>query len=171
MKKRSHLALLESRFPDLAVRKDRGGRSFRSVTGREVFRVDSTGSTLTLPVPRNLIEDLFGGLPFPVEARDSGSVVRLDAVAESDLLFDLIDALHEQGLEGPAPEAPLASLRTALPAPEKKAAPPARSGVLARALVVGIAVLVTVFLLLSWSLAQKAVDEDRQRSIQTLLRR
>lgn len=166
-----HPDLLETRFPELSVDRGRGGRSFRSKRGGEVFRVDGAGRKLTLPVPRQMIEDLFGGLPFPVDSMEASSVVRLDRLPEKDLLFDLIDALHEQGMEG-AP-APSGTDRTKGRGKSAvlRAAGPTRSRLLGRVLLLGLGILVAAFLGLSWSLAQKGVDQDRERSIETLLRR
>ncbi|MFH1278715.1 MAG: hypothetical protein ABIK65_10075 [Candidatus Eisenbacteria bacterium] len=173
MKKNArHPDLLETRFPELSVEKEGGGgRAFRSKRGGEVFRVDGSGRKLTLPVPRQTIEDLFGGLPFPVQSKDASSVVRLDEIVERDLLFDLIDALHEQGVEK-SPHPPVSGRPAAGPG-QGAAAPAARSrsDLLARILLIGVGLLVAAFLGLSWSLAQKGVDQDRERSIETLLRR
>jgi len=160
----SRLASIEKRFPHLVDRPVRGGRSFRSPGGREIFRISSGGSQLTLPLPRRVLDDLFGGLPFPVESRNESSVIPLEEVADPELIYRLIEALEEQGPGKAVPAGEVARAPVAV-----RRAP--RSTVAARALVVGFGILLLLFLAVSWTLAHRGLDQDKKRSIETLLRR
>ncbi len=166
------LANLENQFPHLTVRKEGMDRSFRSPAGREVFRLEE-GGKIRLPVPRQLLEDLFDGLPFPVDSIGTESVIRIAEVPEQDLIFNLIEAIVEQGgdessiIESTGPKA---AILPGSEAARKKSGFPSWK-IITRVLITGLAILTAAFLVLSWTLAQRGVDQDRQRSIETLLRR
>ncbi|MFH1681382.1 MAG: hypothetical protein ABIH26_12170 [Candidatus Eisenbacteria bacterium] len=163
----SHRRILEERFPHLIERREEGGgRSFRSVSGAEVFRLEADGRRLRLPVPRETLDDLFGGLPFPVESVDRASVIRLHEVEDAELIFSLIEALDEQAgaVSGEEPAASR-SARGSKPSGSR------HSTRLVRIVLAAIAVLVTLFLAFSWKLAQRNLDQDREQWIETLLRR
>jgi len=163
-----HVRILEDRFPHLVVKDEEGGRSFRSAGGAEIFRLEADGRRLRLPVSRKVLDDLFGGLPFPVESSDRASVVPLADVGEPELIFALIEALEEQAGASPGHDEPKAAAPARRIAPEAPSRIPTR---LLRIALAGIALLLALFLGFSWKLAQKSLDQDREQWIETLLRR
>ena len=166
------LADLESQFPHLTVRKEGRDRSFRTPGGNEVFRLEE-GGKVRLPVPRQLLNDLFGGLPFPVDSIGSSSVIPIAQVPDQDLVLNLIEAIVEQGGDE---STVVESVGKKMARLSGSAAARKRSRftswkIMVRVLLIGFAILTTAFLVLSWTLARQGIDQDRQRNIETLLRR
>jgi hypothetical protein len=164
-----HLRILEERFPHLVGKDEEGGgRSFRSSGGAEIFRLEADGRRLRLPVPRKVLDDLFGGLPFPVESSDRASIVPLPDVGEPELVFALIEALEEQAGASRDQSETEAAARARPGTPRAASRIPTR---LLRIALAAIALLLALFLGFSWKLAQKSLDQDREQWIETLLRR
>jgi len=170
---RSDLEVLEERFSHLLQKEDSRGRSFRSLAGRELFRVERSGEKLHIPLSAQVVENLFGVTPFPLESSGDGSVIALNSTGEIDLICSLIEVLEEQA-EEPVLKGPKKRPRRrkpALPALPPVEAKLPSSKLLTRALLVGVGILLVAFLALSYVLAQKDVQVDRERSIESLLRR
>jgi hypothetical protein len=167
----THRNVLEDRFPHLVPTEDgSGGRSYRTTAGREVFSLDAEDRRLRLPIARETLADLFGGLPFPVEARDGASLVSLADVEDEATLFGLIDALEEQsGASSRETPADPAGPRPAA-SPERRERR-GRSARLVAVLAAAAVLLLALFLAYSWRLAQRSLDQDREQWIETLLRR
>lgn len=160
--------LLEDRFPHL-VKKDEegGGRSYRTAAGKEVFAIDPDGRKLRIPVERKLLDDLFGGVPFPVESAGEQSIVPLQDLNDPEILFALIEALEEQS----GATMPGASDASPASRPARFGSGSPRSTRLMRLAFAALALLLVVFLAYSWNLARRGLDRDREQWIETLLRR
>ncbi len=93
------LRVLERRFSHLNRRVVGESIVYRTRGGRELFRLEGNGNRLRVPVPVELLKNLFGDLPFSVDPYGDTCVIPLDRVGDEVLLWTLLEALGEQTVD------------------------------------------------------------------------
>lgn len=188
----SKLRELERRFAHLNRMELGESIIYRTKGGRELFRLEADGRRLRLPVSFEIINSLFGDIPFPVEPYGDSCVVNLDTLADDVLLWTLLEALGEQSVDTTD------ELRRANPVDVieksmremsdggsgvRRRRPEVRESEIAgstrhlpvrfllKVALAGVALLLAAFLSLSFMLGSKSLHEDREISIEELLRR
>lgn len=188
----SKLRELERRFAHLNRSELGESIIYRARGGRELFRLESNGRRLRLPVSFEIIQSLFGEVPFRVEPYGDSCVVNLDSLTDEVLLWTLLEALGEQSVDT-TDEVRRAnpvdvieqSMNDLSPSDGtiRKRRPDVRESEIAsstrhlpvqfllRVALAGVALLLAAFLSLSFMLGSRSVSEDREMSVEELLRR
>ncbi len=188
----SKLRELERRFAHLNRSELGESIIYRTRGGRELFRLESNGRRLRLPVSFEIIQSLFGEVPFRVEPYGDSCVVNLDSLGDEVLLWTLLEALGEQSVDTTdevrrtnAVDVIEKSMNEISPsggAIRKRPVDLKESEIagstrhlpvqfLLRVAVAGVVLLLAAFLSLSFMLGSRAANDDREISVEELLRR
>ncbi len=165
---------------------------YRTKRGRELFRLEGNGSRLRLPVSYEILQSLFGEVPFHVEPFGDSCVIPLDTLHDEVLLWTLLEALGEQSVDttdelrrqDPVDviERSIEEIEATSPPPKRRKAQTAESEIagstrqlplhfIVRVAVAGFVLLFAAFLTLSFLLGAKPTPDDPRAPVEQLLRR
>ncbi len=189
----SNLRELERRFGHLNRSEVGESIIYRTRRGRELFRLEENGSRLRLPISLEILQSLFGEMPFEVEPYGDSCTVLLHSLDDQVLLWTLLEALGEQSVDTNdelrradpvdviersmlklgGPQTPVTINRRPDVIPSEIAGSTRALPVqfLVKAAVAGIILLLTAFVSLSYMLGSKSVVNDREISVEELLRK
>ncbi len=165
---------------------------YKTRSGRELFRLEGQGTRLRVPVSLEVLQSLFGNLPFAVEPFGDSCVIPLGQIRDEVLLWTLLEAIGEQTVDTPdeiRKQNPIDVIEQQMNLVREGRTTPLKRGTgvtekseiagamrhlpvqfIVRVVAVGVVLMLAAFLALSYILGSNDMKSDRQIQVEELLR-